>query len=103
MKILNVKIFVVVIFTHSRHIRNIRKFAPYENFLLYCRNWMQQGASEASPPVLHAGLFTQTLEADVLINPNCGMTPSRKPLAIMALNLELPRGSQVAKKFKLTS
>ena len=42
--------------------------------------------------VVHAGLFIQTQEADVLIRPNCGLTPSRKPLTIAALDLELPRG-----------
>ena len=34
-KISNVQIVVIFIFAHSRHIRNIRKFAPYENFPLY--------------------------------------------------------------------
>ena len=48
--------------------------------------------------VLHAGLFTQTQEADALIRPNCGLTPSRKPLTIAVLNLELPRG--ILTKFK---
>ena len=40
----------------------------------------------------HAGLFTQTQEADALIRSNCGMTTSREPLTIAALDLELPHG-----------
>ena len=51
--------------------------------------------------VLHAGLFSQTQEADGLIRPNCGVTLSRKPLAIAMLDLELPCG--ILTKFKLAS
>ena len=49
--------------------------------------------------VLHAGLFTQTQGADALIRPNRGVTPSRKPLTIMALDLELPCG--ILTKYRL--
>ena len=48
--------------------------------------------TQGRPVVLHAWLFIQTQEADALIRPNCGLTPSRKPLTVKALDLELPHG-----------
>ena len=66
--------------------------AMYIQLNMYC-------CTQERSVLLHAGLFTQTQEADVLIMPDCGMKPSRKPLTIAALNLKLPRG--ILTTFKL--
>ena len=44
------QIFAVFIFEYRASIRNIQKFAPFENFPLYGTSWYSVASSPAPPP-----------------------------------------------------